>query len=327
MHYFEIFFVFFQILTLVSWGVLFFVLVFLKNKPLKKVFLILIMSINLVMGILVLKNKAPLPEENNSSIQGEIWDIEKVLSTEKDVSLRVWKRQLLKELSTNLNNYRKTHGFTPVKLEKIESFSPQKLKNLLDTEGENFTLLDVRERVEFDFFGLENSLHIRYGDLANDIFPKVDKNKKIVVLCYSGIRGYLVSSLLYSKGYKNVSFIRGGLGQWVKENIPYRGDVDNFQFLFQRYPELSFEMVQQSSLPKIDMAFPDKFDENLFPNLYNFYGELATTEQTNNFINKFKDQNIILVCHTESECFDGRAFSHLFEKSGGVIEGFIELKD
>ncbi len=53
---------------------------------------------------------------------GELWDVETIFQVEEDVALRIWKRNLLEELSMNLKNYRRANGFTSVELNTVESF-------------------------------------------------------------------------------------------------------------------------------------------------------------------------------------------------------------
>ncbi len=273
-----------------------------------------------------------LPEEtdkkiNKTEILGDLMSIEEVFLREKNKRLQHWKQKILTELHTNLNLYRNKKKLSQINLGLIESFAPSELYKVIKEKPGKILLLDVREAVEFDFYKIPTSFHFRYGDLANNIMPKIDKNKKIVVVCHSGIRGFLTANLLKSQGFENIAFIRGGLGEWEKEKFPLIGDIDDFKFLSQKYNRLEKNTVQNSSLAKIDFRFQEniKNRSDLFQNTHFFYEELATSKEMLKVIEDFKKEKIILVCSTESECFDARAFSYLFEENGGRILGFIKL--
>lgn len=312
--------------SLISWVALCVVLFLVKNNELRRLCLLVVLLVNGVMGGLLIFSHIDKPTETTEVLTGDLWDIETVLRAELDVSDRVWKRELLTEISTNLNTYRSAKTLPSVEMQTLESFSPEKLHEILEQNPEAITLLDVREEYEFGGFSLKGSQSFRYGDVANDLLPIIDPNKKVVVICFSGIRGFVAANILRMHGFRNVAFIRGGLGAWSEDGLPLEGDIDNFEFLSQRYARLNKTTLEKNPGLKIDFRSNAALSSFTFPNTKIFYGELATTQQTDDFIVGLHRQPVMLLCQSESECYDARMFSYLYEQAGGHILGYHELR-
>ena len=313
-----------QCAAFASWIALPFGLGFLKKGRVKKIVLSFVLVINLVLAGFMTFDLAVVPAVSENHLEGDYWDIETVLKAEADVSSRAWKRNILEELSTNLNDYRASQNLKMVQLGIVESFSPTQLNNLLQKQPET-QLLDVREKYEFEGYGLPNSKSLRYGDLANDVWPDLDKNKRVVVICYSGIRGFLVANLLAQHGFKQVAFIRGGLEAWHEAGLPGRGDIENFEFLSQRYKRFSRAEIENRPETKIDFRVDAYLSSITYLNTQVFNGELKTTQQLESFIEALQQQAVILMCETESECYDARMFAYNYEQAGGRILGYYEF--
>jgi rhodanese-related sulfurtransferase len=89
---------------------------------------------------------------------------------------------------------------------KIETtiIPPDKLKSLISSTKEDFTVVDVRDKDEFAEGHIPGSLNIPVQDFAmkSDV---LDKDKKIVVYCNSGGRSYQAYRKLMKLGYKNIA--------------------------------------------------------------------------------------------------------------------------
>ncbi len=94
----------------------------------------------------------------------------------------------------------------------INSMSPTEAKNNFD--GVNFVILDVREKNEYDFVNIENSIHIPMMQIPNmiDSIPKKD----IGVLCHHGNRSAQVTAYLKNLGF-NAFNISGGIEKWATD--------------------------------------------------------------------------------------------------------------
>lgn len=61
--------------------------------------------------------------------------------------------------------------------------------------------LDVRTKAEFEKLGnIKGSLNIPVDELRNKV-QEIDKNKKVIIVCQSGLRSYIAYRMLASKGY------------------------------------------------------------------------------------------------------------------------------
>lgn len=81
---------------------------------------------------------------------------------------------------------------------------------------ENATLIDVRTKTEFENGSIPNAINMDMDTLrANLNF--FDKNKKYVIYCQIGLRGYLVQRILRNNNINSVN-LNGGYGLWKPVN-------------------------------------------------------------------------------------------------------------
>lgn len=73
----------------------------------------------------------------------------------------------------------------------------------------NTLLIDVRTKGEHDFGHIAGSLNIPVDELRNHL-ADIPREKKIVVYCAVGLRGYLASRILLQHGYTDVHNLSGG---------------------------------------------------------------------------------------------------------------------
>ena len=90
--------------------------------------------------------------------------------------------------------------------------------------SDDFILIDVRTKSEYESGFIENALNI---DFFSDTFESdvlsLNKNSKIILYCRTNNRSTKSADLLKKIGYKNVNVIEGGITDWVKNgnNIVY----------------------------------------------------------------------------------------------------------
>ncbi len=76
---------------------------------------------------------------------------------------------------------------------------------------EPVTMIDVRERAEWDAGHIDGAIHIPKGILEFTIRDHVpDRHVPIVVYCASGARSALAAETLQQLGYTNVKNLEGG---------------------------------------------------------------------------------------------------------------------
>ena len=99
-----------------------------------------------------------------------------------------------------------------------QKMSYEELQNKLNAK-ENFVLLDVRTREEFDAGHIPTAILLPYDEInikAATVLP--DKEKEIVLYCRSGRRSAIAKKALVELGYKDVEDF-GGINRWKGELV------------------------------------------------------------------------------------------------------------
>lgn len=91
--------------------------------------------------------------------------------------------------------------------------TPAEAKNNFD--GINFIILDVREKNEFDYVNIPNSLHVPMMSIPNNL-ELIPKDKDIGVLCHHGNRSAQVTMYLNKLGFNAFNII-GGIERWAMD--------------------------------------------------------------------------------------------------------------
>lgn len=81
-------------------------------------------------------------------------------------------------------------------------------------------LLDVRSRVEIESSGMINgAINIPFEDIRAKL-GELPKNRKIIIYCAVGARGYFVSRILYNNGFTDVYNLIGGYETYKNIHAP-----------------------------------------------------------------------------------------------------------
>lgn len=90
----------------------------------------------------------------------------------------------------------------------IKTISTDSLKSMLNDQDKYF--IDVRTPAEFNRRNIRQFKNIPLGsDLS-----KLPKDKKIVVICQSGMRSGQACKQLKKTGFENITNVRGGMNTW-----------------------------------------------------------------------------------------------------------------
>ena len=114
----------------------------------------------------------------------------------------------------------KNAGFS---IEKISSVEPNEFARCVSSGG---AVIDVRKQSETEAGHVKNALNIPLADLEKNI-SLIPKNEPVYIHCAGGYRSMIASSLLQSRGYKNIINVHGGwnsikeAGVQVNTGIPY----------------------------------------------------------------------------------------------------------
>tara|TARA_S200000501_G_C20815556_1_gene740390 strand:- start:391 stop:783 length:393 start_codon:yes stop_codon:yes gene_type:complete len=90
----------------------------------------------------------------------------------------------------------------------------------LDEIGSEYTdhiLIDVRSQDEYDLGHIPNALNFDfYSETFQDTILKLQKNKSIILYCRTNNRSIKTAKFMQENGFKDISVIKGGLIEWVK---------------------------------------------------------------------------------------------------------------
>lgn len=99
------------------------------------------------------------------------------------------------------------------------------VEDLENFDREKQIILDVREELELIGGKFENSINIPLSQLRKR-FSELPKDKEILTYCAVGLRGYIASRFLISKGYK-VKNIAGGFRSKLSEIKVSKKEINN----------------------------------------------------------------------------------------------------
>jgi sulfur-carrier protein adenylyltransferase/sulfurtransferase len=89
------------------------------------------------------------------------------------------------------------------------------LEQKSSSEDQDFVLVDVREKNEWNEGYIPGAIHVPRGYLELQIEEAVpDKSKKVVLYCAGGVRSLMAGNTLQQMGYEDVVSMAGGFGQW-----------------------------------------------------------------------------------------------------------------
>src|SRR5580704_4453681 len=98
----------------------------------------------------------------------------------------------------------------------------EEVKTKLD-EGEDFSLLDVREPWEFETAHLAGAKLMPMGDVPSRAHQELDPDDHIVVVCHHGVRSLNVAVWLRQQGFEKAQSMSGGIDAWsrqIDQNVP-----------------------------------------------------------------------------------------------------------
>ncbi|MBI2340146.1 MAG: hypothetical protein HYU99_07275 [Deltaproteobacteria bacterium] len=96
---------------------------------------------------------------------------------------------------------------------KISQLTVEQIKEKRDKK-ENFRLIDVREKSEYEICRIDGSTLIPLSEFAKRALNELKPEDEIVIHCHHGGRSQKACEYLASQGYKKVANVAGGIEEW-----------------------------------------------------------------------------------------------------------------
>ncbi|HPY40114.1 MAG TPA: rhodanese-like domain-containing protein [Thiolinea sp.] len=285
----------------------------------RKIVFIPILIVLLILSILAI---SPLfAAAANEPIKGELLPIETVIQREKDTWVRDWKLKTVHEMENEARLTRAAKQLPVVQYQTIQSFTPKALQELLTTRAKDVYVLDIREAMELSKFSIRHDAVFRYGDLVQDLLPNdLPKDRLIVVLCHSGLRGYMGAQFLKHAGFEQVAFLQGGLAEWNKQGLPVNGRAD-FKVKAPVQPSKKEALAMDAYKVQVDPAGTATMS---IPNVVQLPYETASTADLQPVLAVSKTKPVLIVCKEYGGCFQGLNLIWLIEQQGGKVAGLYD---
>jgi rhodanese-related sulfurtransferase len=94
----------------------------------------------------------------------------------------------------------------------IQSISTTDLRKRL-SQGEQITIIDVREAEEVAEGMIPGAIHIPLGEIPSR-YNEIQQKEDIILVCRSGKRSQKAYEFLQAQGFKNLFNLDGGMLQW-----------------------------------------------------------------------------------------------------------------
>ncbi len=104
-------------------------------------------------------------------------------------------------------------------LEKIAQMNSGELSEKLAASESAVTVLDVRERGEWEAGHIAGATHIPLGQLTDRV-AELDRDRPLVLHCQSGGRSSVGASVLRAQGFTNVVNLSDGFTGWQRRGLP-----------------------------------------------------------------------------------------------------------
>ncbi len=101
--------------------------------------------------------------------------------------------------------------------QQVPEWSPAQVNDALAHKAadQDFVLVDVREKHEWNEGYIPGAVHVPRGHLESQIEEVVpDKSKKVVLYCAGGVRSLMAGNTLQQMGFKDVVSMASGFGGW-----------------------------------------------------------------------------------------------------------------
>lgn len=206
------------------------------------------------------------------------------------------------------------------------SITNEEFQAVLDSGTQNYIVLDAREDLEAEYGHFPGSIHIRYADLLAHKTGQLSKNAPIYVLCWSGMRGKVVTELLRSYGFTAI-YLEDGSDGWVND---FHGLWEGEIKFSATYPDNKYGVTFDTNQTRaqtsdgvilVDVREPEK-TVNSLAGSYLMPLMLTPSEDLEAMYAKIPaDSKVITVCDEYINCFMAKIVGVELEKRGHTFLG------
>ena len=101
----------------------------------------------------------------------------------------------------------------------MKNISPKELSNLINSNNNDYQLIDIRDDYEYDICCIGGEKISMYSIIEN--INKLSKSKKVIIYCRTGSRSSNIIDLIEKKfQYKNIYNLEGGIMKWREDIDP-----------------------------------------------------------------------------------------------------------
>lgn len=101
----------------------------------------------------------------------------------------------------------------------MKNISPKELRNLINSNNNDYQLIDIRDDYEYDICCIGGEKISMYSIIKN--INKLSKSKKVIIYCRTGSRSSNIIDLIEKKfQYKNIYNLEGGIMKWREDIDP-----------------------------------------------------------------------------------------------------------
>ncbi len=195
---------------------------------------------------------------------------------------------------------------------------------------EGTLIIDLREKVAFDYGHYPGSVHSRLADFVFGDWQTInlDEAKNIIVVCYVSTSGALVTEFLRKLGYTNVYFLKNGLVEAVEQD---KDDIFEGEVFFSEQVWDIQDLSSAELLPEwqgIDTRSNAVFETKGRTGNLNLYWEMTTTPEIEKFAEKLdKTKTYYSVCDSGLTCYSASILQGYLEKRGFIVQGRLDWRN
>ena len=131
------------------------------------------------------------------------------------------------KLAGSISDNKEKNNFSPIETyDLVYGTEKEKVWDLIRKNKKvpiknNWILLDIRKKKEFEHFHLVGSKNIEYSKFLKNIEKEIKslKKKKVIVICNLGLKSNYISSLLRKRGIEAYN-LKEGITEWSNLNLP-----------------------------------------------------------------------------------------------------------